>query len=129
MKNKVLIIQANYYKDISTALLKSAKNELKNFAKINVISVPGVFEIPVVVSKNLKKYDGFVALGCVIKGQTPHFDFISQASTDAIMKLSIDNKKPIGNGIITCLNMAQARARRKKGAEAAEAVISVLSQK
>ena len=129
MKNKVLIIQANYYKDISTALLKSAKNELKNFAKINVISVPGVFEIPVVISKNLKKYDGFVALGCVIKGQTPHFDFISQASTDAIMKLSIDSKKPIGNGIITCLNMAQARARRKKGAEAAEAVISVLSQK
>ena len=129
MKKKVLIIQANYYKDISTALLKSAKNELKNFAKINVISVPGVFEIPVVISKNLKKYDGFVALGCVIKGQTPHFDFISQASTDAIMKLSIDSKKPIGNGIITCLNMAQARARRKKGAEAAEAVISVLSQK
>ena len=129
MKNKVLIIQANYYKDISTALLKSAKNELKNFAKINIISVPGVFEIPVVISKNLKKYDGFLALGCVIKGQTPHFDFISQASTDAIMKLSIDSKKPIGNGIITCLNMAQARARRKKGAEAAEAVISVLSQK
>ena len=129
MKNKVLIVQANYYKDISTALLKSAKNELKKFAKINVISVPGVFEIPVVISKNLKKYDGFLALGCVIKGQTPHFDFISQASTDAIMKLSIDSKKPIGNGIITCLNMAQARARRKKGAEAAEAVISVLSQK
>ena len=87
------------------------------------------FEIPVTISKNLKKFDGFLALGCVIKGQTPHFDFISQASTDAIMKLSIDSKKPIGNGIITCLNMAQARARRKKGAEAAEAVISVLSQK
>ena len=129
MKKKVLIIQANYYKDISTALLKSAMNELKNFAKINVISVPGVFEIPVVISKNLKKYDGFVALGCVIKGQTPHFDFISQAATDAIMKLSTDSKKPVGNGIITCLNMAQAKARRKKGAEAAEAVISVLSQK
>ena len=129
MKNKVLIIQANYYKDISTTLLKSAKNELKNFAKINIISVPGVFEIPVVISKNLKKYDGFVALGCVIKGQTPHFDFISKSSIDAIMKLSIESKKPIGNGIITCLNMSQAKARKKKGAEAAEAVISVLSQK
>ena len=129
MKNKVLIIQANYYKDISTALLKSAKNELKNFAKINVISVPGIFEIPVVISKNLKKYDGFVALGCVIKGQTPHFDFISKAATDAIMKLSLESKKPIGNGIITCLSMAQAKARKKKGAEAAEAVVSVLSQK
>ena len=127
MKNKVLIIQANYYKDISTALLKSAKNELKNFAKINVISVPGVFEIPVVISKNLKKYDGFVALGCVIKGQTPHFDFISKATTDALMTLSITSKKPIGNGVITCLNKKQAVDRSKtKGQEAAKAVLSVL---
>ncbi len=79
--------------------------------------------------KNIKKFDGFIALGCVIKGQTPHFDFISQASTNAIMKLSINSKKPIGNGIITCLNMNQAKARKKKGAEAANAVLSVLSQK
>ena len=127
MKNKVLIIQANYYKDISTALLKSAKNELKNFAKINVISVPGVFEIPVVISKNLKKYDGFVALGCVIKGQTPHFDFISKSTTDAIMNISVESKKPVGNGIITCLNKNQAIVRGKKGREAANAVESILS--
>ena len=127
MKNKVLIIQANYYKDISTALLKSAKNELKNFAKINVISVPGVFEIPVVISKNLKKYDGFVALGCVIKGQTPHFDFISKSTTDAIMNISVESKKPVGNGIITCLNKNQAVARGKKGREAANAVKTILS--
>ena len=127
MKNKVLIIQANYYKDISIALLKSAKNELKNFAKINVISVPGVFEIPVVISKNLKKYDGFVALGCVIKGQTPHFDFISKSTTDAIMNISVDSKKPVGNGIITCLNKNQAIARGKKGREAANAVKTILS--
>ncbi|MDC3020310.1 6,7-dimethyl-8-ribityllumazine synthase [Candidatus Pelagibacter sp.] len=127
MKNKVLIIQANYYKDISTSLLKSAKNELKNFAKINVISVPGVFEIPVVISKNLKKYDGFVALGCVIKGQTPHFDFISKSTTDAIMNISVESKKPVGNGIITCLNKNQAIARGKKGREAANAVKTILS--
>ena len=127
MKNKVLIIQANYYKDISTALLKSAKNELKNFAKIDVISVPGVFEIPVVISKNLKKYDGFVALGCVIKGQTPHFDFISKSTTDAIMNISVESKKPVGNGIITCLNKNQAIARGKKGKEAANAVKTILS--
>ena len=127
MKNKVLIIQANYYKDISTALLKSAKNELKNFAKINVVSVPGVFEIPVVISKNLKKYDGFVALGCVIKGQTPHFDFISKSTTDAIMNISVESKKPVGNGIITCLNKNQAIARGKKGREAANAVKIILS--
>ena len=127
MKNKVLIIQANYYKDISTALLKSAKNELKNFAKIDVISVPGVFEIPVVISKYLKKYDGFVALGCVIKGQTPHFDFISKSTTDAIMNISVESKKPVGNGIITCLNKNQAIARGKKGREAANAVKTILS--
>ena len=127
MKKKVLIIQANYYKDISTALLKSAKNELKNFAKINIISVPGVFEIPVVISKNLKKYDGFVALGCVIKGQTPHFDFISKSTTDAIMNISVESKKPVGNGIITCLNKNQAKARGKKGREAANAVKTILS--
>ena len=127
MKNKVLIILANYYKDISTALLKSAKNELKNFAKINVISVPGVFEIPVVISKNLKKYDGFVALGCVIKGQTPHFDFISKSTTDAIMNITVESKKPVGNGIITCLNKNQAIARSKKGREAANAVKTILS--
>ena len=127
MKNKVLIIQANYYKDISTALLKSAKRELKSFAKINIISVPGVFEIPVVISKNLKKYDGFVALGCVIKGQTPHFDFISKSTTDAIMNISVESKKPVGNGIITCLNKNQAIARGKKGREAANAVKTILS--
>ena len=96
---------------------------------IKIIKVPGVFEIPITISKNIKKYDAFLALGCVIKGKTPHFDFISQATTNAIMDLSIINKKPIGNGIITCLNMAQAKIRKKKGAEAAKAVNSVLSQK
>ena len=129
MKKNFLIINANYYKEISSGLLKSAMNLLSHNAKIKIINVPGVFEIPVTISKNLKRFDAFIALGCVIKGQTPHFDFISQASTNAIMKLSIDSKKPIGNGIITCLNMKQAIARKKKGAEAAKAVLSVLSQK
>ena len=129
MKKKYLIVIANYYKDISTSLLKSAKDRLPKFSLIKTINVPGVFEIPVTISKNIKQYDAFLALGCVIKGQTPHFDFISQVTTDAIMKLSIESKKPIGNGIITCLNMSQALARKKKGREAAEAIISVLSQK
>ncbi len=129
MNKNFLIVNANYYKDISSGLLKSARNLLPKNSKVKIINVPGVFEIPVTISKNIKKFDGFIALGCVIKGQTPHFDFISQASTDAIMKLSINSKKPIGNGIITCLNMKQAKARKKKGAEAANAVLSVLSQK
>ena len=134
---KILIINANYYMKISSEMSSEAKNALdnskslggkkKNF-KYKIINVPGVFEIPVIISKNIKKYDGFIALGCVIKGETPHFDFISQATTNAIMKLSIDYKKPVGNGIITCLNQEQAKARSKKGREAAEAVISVLSK-
>ena len=128
MKKKYLIVVANYYDDISKGLLKSANNLLPKHSLIKTINVPGVFEIPVTISKNIKKYDGFLALGCVIKGQTPHFDFISQAATNAIMRLSIENKKPIGNGIITCLNMRPAIARKKKGREAAQAVISVLSQ-
>ena len=128
MKKKILIVSANYYKSISRGLILSALRILpKNFI-IKIIDVPGVFEIPVTISKNLKKFDGFIALGCIIKGQTPHFDFISQASTDAIMSLSINSKKPIGNGIITCLNMKQAKVRKIKGAEAANAVISILSQ-
>ena len=129
MKKKYLIVIADYYKNISKGLLKSANETLPESALIKTINVPGVFEIPITISKNIKKFDGFLALGCVIKGQTPHFDFISQASTHGIMKLSIENKKPIGNGIITCLTMKQAIARKNKGREAAEAVISVLSQK
>ena len=128
MKKKILIVVADYYKNISSGLIKSAKNEIQNSFNIKIISVPGVFEIPVTISKNIKKFNGFIALGCVIKGKTPHFEFISKAATDSIMKLSIDNKKPIGNGIITCLNMNQAIKRKKKGKEASRAVISVLSQ-
>jgi 6,7-dimethyl-8-ribityllumazine synthase len=129
MKKKYLIIIADYYKDISKGLLRSAKEILPKSSSIKVIKVPGVFEIPVTISKNIKKYDAFIALGCVIKGQTPHFDFISQASTDAIMRISVESKKPIGNGIITCLNMRQALARKTKGREATKAVLSVLAQK
>ena len=131
MKKKILVVVANYYKDISANLTTSAKVILlKNKLRSDLIVVPGVFEIPVVISRNIKKYDGYIALGCVIKGETPHFDFISKATIDGIMKLSIEHKKPIGNGIITCLNRNQAIVRSKtKGQEAAHAIISVLSQK
>ena len=129
MKKKILIVCANYYKDISIGLITSATKVLPKNFNVSMINVPGVFEIPVTISKNLKKFDGFIALGCVIKGETPHFEFISQATTNAIMKLTIQSKKPIGNGIITCLNMKQAKARKRKGAEASKAIISILSQK
>ena len=128
MKKKILIIIADYYKNISSGLLISSKKEIKKKLNFKLVRVPGIFEIPITISKNIKKFDGFIALGCVIKGKTPHFDFISKATTDAIMKLSVDSKKPIGNGIITCLNMSQAVKRKRKGKEASRAVISVLSQ-
>ena len=133
---KILIVTAPYYKDIVTQMYQRALDVLsyhneKHHDKIKYknINVAGAFEIPVTISRNIKKYDGFIALGCVIKGETPHFDFISEATIDGIMKISIESKKPIGNGVITCLNMIQAKARRQKGREAAEAIISVLFHK
>ena len=128
MKPKILIVSARYYEDFSKSLELYAVSTLGvKKLKYKIIPVPGVFEIPVVIAKNIKKYDGFIALGCVIKGETPHFNFISQTTIDALMKLSIDYKKPIGNGIITSLNKLQAAQRsKKKGGEAANAVIKVL---
>ena len=128
MRKKILIVVADYYKNIAISLLNSAKNKIRNKCNIKVINVPGAFEIPVTISKNLTKFNGFIALGCVIRGQTPHFDFISKATTDALMTLSITSRKPVGNGVITCLNKKQAIERGRKGSEAAEAVLSVLSQ-
>ena len=140
MKKKVLIIIANYYNNISNNLNLGAQTTLDTAKiKYSIKEVPGIFEIPVVISRNIKKYDAFIALGCVIKGETPHFDYISKTTFDGLMKLSIENKKPIGNGIITALNKDQARARcglydvvnhikKGKGEEAANAVIAVLSK-
>ena len=140
MKFKVLFVAGNYYKQISDSLIFCANEKLKNYPKIkykskvmkfniDLIEVPGAFEVPVIISKNIKKYDGFVALGCIIKGKTPHFDFISQSINNAIMDISIKHNKPVGNGIITSLNKKQAEERScKKGREAAYAVISVLSK-
>ena len=129
---KIGIVVANYYPKISKELLNGAENELKKLGVKNYkkILVPGVYEIPSIISSFINKYDAFIALGCVIKGKTPHFDFISRATINAIMNLSIKYNKPIGNGIITCLNNKQAFERsnpkiKNKGGEAAQAAISV----
>ena len=109
---KILIINANYYKDITSKLVIAAKNKLKkNNTNIRLVYVPGVFEIPIIIRKNIKKFDAFVAIGCVIKGKTPHFDLICKSTFNAIMNLSINYNKPIGNGIITALNKKQAHER------------------
>ena len=126
MKKKVLIVVSDYYKEIAEALLKSTKKFLNKKTALKIIKVPGVFEIPVIISKNIKKFDGFVAIGCVIKGKTAHFDLISKSVIDAIMDISIDNKKPIGNCILTCFNYKQAVARKNKGKEAALALNCIL---
>ena len=126
MKKKVLIVISDYYKEISDALLKSTKKYLNNRTNFEIIKVPGVFEIPVIISKNVKKFDGFVAIGCVVKGETAHFDLISKSVIDAIMSISIDSRKPVGNCILTCFNYKQALARKNKGKEAALALNSIL---
>ena len=99
MKKKYLIVVADYYKDIAKGLLDSSLKLIPKSNTIKIIRVPGVFEIPVTISKNIKKYDAFLALGCVIKGKTPHFDFICLSTFNALINMSVREKKPIGNGI------------------------------
>ena len=131
MKKKICIIVSSYNESITKMLYLSALKELKkyNFQKIKVFRVPGAFEIPVAISKLINSYDGFIAIGCIIKGQTANFDLISQAITNGIMNISISSSKPIGNSILTLLNKKQAKKRFNKGKEAAEAVYNVLKIK
>ncbi len=132
---KILIINSNYYNKISNRLILSAKKELlRSKFKISILDVPGAYEIPIAIKKNIKKFDGFVALGCVIKGQTPHFNLICNSIFNSILNISVDYNKPIGNGIITALNLNQAiqrslisnKKKPNKGSEAAKAVVSIL---
>ena len=127
------IVVSNFYPKISKMLLNGAisklkKNKISNF---KIITVPGTFEIPVVVSNLIKKYDAFIVLGCIIKGQTSHFHYLCTSVINALTNLSVRAKKPIGNGILTCDNKKQAVNRadpkkKDKGGDAAYAAISVL---
>ena len=132
---KILVINSNYYKKISHNLVLNAKKKLLSSKfKISILDTPGAFEIPIVIRKNIKKFDGFVALGCIIKGETPHFELICSSVFNSILNLSVNYNKPIGNGIITALNLNQAIERSvninsnkpNKGLEAANSVISVI---
>ena len=131
MKVKICIVVSTYNNDITQKLCSSAKEELdkSDIKKIDIVKVPGAFEIPVAISKLVKKYDGFIAIGCVIKGETANFDLISKAITNGIMELSISQKKPIGNSIITSFNRDQALKRFNRGKESAKAVLEVLKIK
>jgi len=106
---KVLIVNSNYYKKISNNLVFIAKKRLfSKKLKVSILEIPGAYEIPIAIRKNIKKFDAFIALGCVIKGQTPHFDLICSSIFNSILSLSVKYNKPIGNGIITALNKSQA---------------------
>ena len=127
-KIKICIVRSKY--NNTSLLLRSATKELsKRKIKYKILEVPGAFEIPVLIARNINRYDGFIAVGSIIKGKTPNFDFISQAITSGFIQLSIFNKKPIGNAVLTCLNKKQANLRADKGREAAIAVSNVLNAK
>ena len=131
---KLCLIVSNFYPKISKMLIDGAVSKLKKnkIFKFQIISVPGTFEIPVVLSNLIDKYDAFVVLGCVIKGQTSHFHYLCSSIISALTNISIQSKKPIGNGILTCNNKKQAVKRadpkkKDKGGEAVNAVISVFN--
>tara|TARA_B100001769_G_C21964987_1_gene519162 strand:- start:162 stop:569 length:408 start_codon:yes stop_codon:yes gene_type:complete len=128
MRLKICIVSSIYNNEITNKIRISAIKELNKLGinKVKNIEVPGAFEIPLAVSKLVNQFDGFIAIGCVIKGDTANFDLITQAITNGIMQISIDKKKPIGNAILTCFNKNQAKKRINRGAEAAKAVIAVL---
>ena len=132
MNNKILIVSANYYKEISKNLELGAINTLKeNGFEYEVINAPGCFEIPYLIKKNIDNFNGFISLGCIIKGDTYHFEVIANETTRKIMDLSVDFNIPIGFGILTCYDLEQAKIRsdinqKNKGQEAALACIQLL---
>ncbi len=138
---RVLIVEARFYDDIADALLAGASKALdKAGARYDVISVPGSLEIPPAIAIALdavprrRGYDGAVALGCVIRGDTIHFEIVSQQSARGLMELSVARKIPIGNGIITVDTDAQAWARARaeeqdKGGDAARAALALIGIK
>ena len=128
MKKKICIVQSVYNAEITNKMAQGAIRLLKanNVKTLKIIKVPGAFEIPQVISMLINKYDGFVAIGCIIKGETANFNLLSSAVTNGIMKLSIQNRKPISNGLITSFTRKQATKRIDNGMEAARAVIKAL---
>ena len=128
MKKKICIVYSLYNENITKKMFERAVKLLKSkgVTSIKILKVPGSFEIPQVISRVINKYDGFIVIGCIIKGKTKNFDLICSAITNGIMDLSIKNKKPIGNGLITSYNEKQALQRLNNGKEAAQAVLDVL---
>lgn len=136
---RVLIVEARFYDDIADELLAGAKAVCEaEHATVSVVTVPGALEIPSTIAICLdaaesagKPFDAVVALGCVIRGETGHYDIVAGESSRALMDLSVERRVPLGNGILTVENEAQAWARARvaemnKGGGAAEAALAVL---
>jgi len=132
MSKKLLLVTSNYYENVSNNLTEGAIEVIKeNDLKFEIIQAPGCFEIPFLIKKNIDLFDGFVALGCIIRGETYHFDLIANECARKIMDISISHLKPIGFGILTCENLDQALIRsdknkKNKGKEAALACIKLV---
>lgn len=141
---RILIVEARFYDDIADALLQGATDALKAFgAEFDVVTVPGALEIPAAIAfaeegghrpAGAPRYDGYVALGCVIRGETYHFEIVSNESARGIMNLSIDRRLCIGNGVLTTEDDDQAWARARisegdKGGGAARATLSMIALK
>jgi len=128
---KICIIVSEFYPKISKMLTDGAIKKLKenNIKNYNIIKVPGAFEIPTAVSSLIEKYDAFIVLGCVIKGKTPHFNYLCNSVFDSLLELTIRYKIPLGNGILTCNNKSQAieRANLKKKDKGGGAAVSMLA--
>jgi 6,7-dimethyl-8-ribityllumazine synthase len=139
---RILIVEARFYDDIADALLAGASKVLKEAeAEFDCVTVPGSLEIPAAIAiamdaakRGRRPYDGVVALGCVIRGDTIHFDIVSHQSARGLMDLSVARQLPIGNGIITVDNEAQAWVRARpeeqdKGGDAARAALAMVGLK
>ena len=127
---KVAVVSTNWNEEIIKPMLKDCLSTLDeyNLEKKSYV-VPGAYELPYMAQVLCKKYDAVILLGCIIKGETPNFNLISQSITNGLIKLSILYKKPVGNAVLTCFNKEQAKQRDHKGKEAVEAVLDVISQK
>ncbi len=132
---RILIVESRYYTEIADALIEGAEREIgKSGAVSERVVVPGAFEIPGAIALAADHYDGFVALGCVIRGDTIHFEIVSIESSRALMELAVSRQVPLGNGIITVNNEEQAWARARsseldKGGDAARAALAMLRLK
>lgn len=135
MNKNILIVVANYYKDISDGLHKGAIEILKkNNFNYDTVYVPGAFEVSLAIKHFIKKnkYDGYIALGCIVKGKTYHFNLISNECIRSINSLILEYIKPIGFGILTCNNIKEAiirstKGKNNKGKEAALACIKMVN--